>query len=92
MKYHLKTSEGAFPLKVGMNIVGRQKGCDIQIKDPYMSRRHLSIDVISDGTFTLMDLGSSNGLYVNGHKVPHAILQLGDSFALGSMIFNILEN
>lgn len=89
MGYLLFCNEQKYPLKIGMNIVGRQKGCDVQIKDPYLSRRHLSIDVISDGSFTLMDLGSSNGLFVNGHKVPHVILQAGEGFSLGTMAFLI---
>ena len=66
-----------------MNILGRMNSADIQIKDPYVSRKHLSIDLISDNSLTLMDLGSSNGLYVKGKKVPNAILSEGDRFIVG---------
>lgn len=87
MNFHLRLANKTFPLHMGMNILGRQNGCDIQIKDPFISRRHLSIDVLSDGSFTIMDLGSSNGMMVNGHKAPHAILHPGDFFSIGNKTF-----
>ncbi len=91
MPFWIINNKLRFPLKIGINIVGRQKGHDIQIKDPYVSRRHLSIDLLSDGSMTLMDLGSSNGLFINGKKVPNAILRVGESFTVGVTTFTIEE-
>ena len=92
MPFWIKNNKLRFPLKIGINIVGRQKGHDIQIKDPYVSRRHLSIDLLSDDSMTLMDLGSSNGLFVNGKKVPNAVLRAGESFTVGVTNLSIEES
>jgi pSer/pThr/pTyr-binding forkhead associated (FHA) protein len=76
-----------YPLKVGMNLVGRDQSCDVFIPDPHISRKHLSIDVVGDGTITVIDLGSTNGMVVDGERVPSAILQPGDSFTVGQSTF-----
>lgn len=78
-----------FPLKVGMNIVGRDQNCDIFVPDPHISRKHLSIDVVGDGTITIIDLGSTNGMVVGGERVPSAILKHGDSFTVGQTTFDV---
>lgn len=76
-----------FPLKIGMNIVGRDQSCDVFIPDPHISRKHLSIDVVGDGTITIIDLGSTNGMVINGERVPSAILRQGESFTVGQTTF-----
>jgi pSer/pThr/pTyr-binding forkhead associated (FHA) protein len=76
-----------FPLKVGMNIVGRDQSCDVFVPDPHISRKHLSIDVVGDGTITIIDLGSTNGMVINGERVPSAILHPGESFTVGQTTF-----
>lgn len=76
-----------YPLKIGMNLVGRDQACDIFIPDPHISRKHLSIDVVGDGTITVIDLGSTNGMVVNGERVPSAILHAGDAFTVGQTTF-----
>lgn len=76
-----------FPLKIGMNIVGRDQSCDVFVPDPHISRKHLSIDVVGDGTITIIDLGSTNGMVINGERVPSAILHPGESFTVGQTTF-----
>ena len=78
-----------YSLKIGMNLVGRDQSCDIFIPDPHISRKHLSIDVVGDGTITVIDLGSTNGMIVNGERVPSAILQPGESFTVGQTTFMV---
>jgi pSer/pThr/pTyr-binding forkhead associated (FHA) protein len=73
-----------YPLKRGMNLIGGDPDCDIILPDPYVSPQHLSIDALEDGTFTLIDLNSAHGLYVNGVRVANGtVLQPGDKFTLG---------
>jgi len=84
---YLVSNNSRYPLKVGMNIVGRDQTCDIFIPDPHMSRKHLSIDVVGDGTITIIDLGSTNGMVVDGERVPSAILRPGESFTVGQTTF-----
>jgi pSer/pThr/pTyr-binding forkhead associated (FHA) protein len=78
-----------YPLKTGINLVGRDQTCDIFIPDPHISRKHISIDVVSDGSVTVLDLGSTNGVIINGDRVPSAILNPGDTFTLGQLTFNL---
>lgn len=87
----LVCDKSRYPLKIGMNLVGRDQGCDIFIPDPHISRKHLSIDVVGDGTITVIDLGSTNGMVVNGERVPSAILHPGDSFTVGQTTFLVEE-
>jgi pSer/pThr/pTyr-binding forkhead associated (FHA) protein len=83
----LVCNNSKFPLKIGMNIVGRDQSCDVFVPDPHMSRKHLSIDVVGDGTITIIDLGSTNGMTINGERVPSAILEPGASFTVGQTTF-----
>ncbi len=78
-----------FPLKSGINFIGRDPMCDVFIGDPHISRTHASVDLVSDGTMTLMDLGSTNGIMVNSQRVPSAILNAGDSFTIGQTLFKV---
>ena len=85
----LVSNSSRYPLKIGMNLVGRDQNCDIFVPDPHISRKHLSIDVVGDGTITVIDLGSTNGMIVNGERVPSAILHPGDSFTVGQTTFTV---
>jgi pSer/pThr/pTyr-binding forkhead associated (FHA) protein len=80
-----------FPLKAGINLLGRDQVCDIFVPDPHISRKHLSLDVVGDGTLTVIDLGSTNGMVVNSKRVPSAILSIGDSFIVGQTTFTVTE-
>ena len=92
MSVLIKNDQYQFSLQQGINIIGRIKSCDIQIPNKHISRQHLSIDLLTDGSLTLMDLGSSNGLMVKGQKVSSAILQTGESFTIGTLVFLIEES
>ena len=50
-------------------IVGRDSSCDLRINDTRISRKHASIKKLSDYKFLIKDLGSLNGVYVNGSKI-----------------------
>jgi hypothetical protein len=72
-----------FPLK-DTTIVGRLPECDITLDDPSVSRRHVRI-TRPGGQWRVEDLGSTNGLRVNGEQVPAAELRDGDRLELGTM-------
>lgn len=64
--------------------VGRSRDCDIVIEDAGVSRRHAEIRP-SDGGWEIEDLGSTNGVIVNGAAIRGAhALQAGDRVELGS--------
>ncbi len=68
----------------GGGTIGRSRECDVVLDDAGISRRHADIRPGSDG-WTVEDLGSTNGVLVNGQAIrgPHA-LHPGDRVELGS--------
>lgn len=75
-----------FPLKVGENLVGRESGDVAFPRDRFVSARHASVRVGSEGV-TIRDLGSSNGTYV---RLTQAIpLEGGDLLLLGNRLLRV---
>ena len=64
-------------------VIGRSRECDIQISDPNASRRHAEIRRDGD-TFSVVDLGSTNGTDVNGRRMQRAQLSDGDRITIGT--------
>jgi hypothetical protein len=64
-------------------VLGRSRECDIQLADPNVSRRHAELRQ-EGSSFWVVDLGSTNGLEVNGRRVKRAKLDDGDTFTVGS--------
>ena len=63
-------------------VIGRSQGTDIRLHDPNVSRRHAEIR--QEGpAYWIVDLGSTNGLEVNGRRVERAKLEPGDSITVG---------
>lgn len=65
-----------------VTVIGRGSEADIVVDDPGVSRRHLEIRVTPDGVVAT-DLGSTNGLLVEGHQVPAATLLDGNTLTIG---------
>ena len=64
-------------------VIGRSTDADITVADPGMSRRHLEIQVTGDRV-TALDLGSTNGFYLNGQKAGNSVdLHHGDVITAG---------
>ena len=66
-----------------MTTLGSVAGNTVVLADPAVSRKHAGIRKI-DSTYELADLGSTNGIYVNGHKVPKKTLESGDIIRIGN--------
>lgn len=71
-----------FPLKPGVSSIGRLAQSDIQLPSPDVSRRHAQVTFGPDGCF-IADLGSENGVAVNGRLVESHRLADGDIVVLG---------
>jgi Nif-specific regulatory protein len=69
--------------------IGRGSSNHIAVSDPSLSRRHCLITG-AEASFTLTDLGSSNGAYVNGVPVQERPLEHGDQISLGDSVFLFL--
>lgn len=61
------------PHPVATWLVGSQESCEVIVKDPTVSARHCRLRQYDDHHFELEDLGSTNGTYIDSHRLaPHA--------------------
>ena len=68
-------------------VIGRGSDADLRINDPGISRTHAQIRVTGSAPslqVDIVDLGSTNGILVNGQKVRHAVLGEGSRIEIGS--------
>lgn len=75
------------PLRPPGLVIGRGSESDLRINDPGVSRRHALITVAGspeDPDITIEDLGSTNGIVVNGTRVQEATLRDGSRIEIGS--------
>jgi DNA-binding winged helix-turn-helix (wHTH) protein len=63
-------------------LIGRKSDADLVLNNPYVSRHHARLVKGSQG-FTIVDLDSTHGTFVNGQQVKQHELQSGDRVALG---------
>ena len=63
-------------------LIGRSRDCELVLDDPNVSRRHAELRR-QEGAWIVADLGSTNGVKVNGRRVEHAVLKPGDEITLG---------
>ena len=67
--------------------IGRSKDADCVLRDPNVSRHHAELRRSSGGDWTVADLGSTNGIKVNGRRVGSTRLKSGDKVTLGTTTF-----
>ena len=65
--------------------IGRLAECDVVLKDKGASRKHAQLK-LRDGTWTLTDLGSTNGTRLNGQTVQSRELADGDKITIGTTL------
>ncbi|MDB4959468.1 MAG: domain containing protein [Myxococcales bacterium] len=63
--------------------IGSVAGNTVVLADPAVSRKHAGIRKV-ESNYELADLGSTNGVYVNGQKVPKKTLEAGDIIRVGN--------
>lgn len=66
-------------------VLGRDSGCEVCLPDATLSRRHAALVRTSEG-WRLRDLGSLNGIRVNGLSAADHLLAAGDKIELGSSV------
>lgn len=71
-------------------VVGRGKGCDLELTDETVSRRHLEL-VHGEKGMLLRDLNSTTGTQVNGQKVSEQYLSHGDEVRIGRSRFKFID-
>jgi transcriptional regulator with AAA-type ATPase domain len=73
-------------LRPGALTLGRDPGCGSVLPSASVSRRHAEIRWTVGGAPLLVDLDSTNGVYVNGQPVKHASIAAGDVVRLGDWV------
>lgn len=71
-------------------VLGRGEECDISINHPSVSRVHAEIRRVGDGRYEFVDLGSANGVRVNGAELPSTLLDGRDVLELGDVFLKFL--
>jgi pSer/pThr/pTyr-binding forkhead associated (FHA) protein len=69
-------------------LLGRHPECDIQIDSRKISRRHCCIAQVSD-YLVVRDLGSTNGIRINGTRVIEGRLNTGDELTIGNYRYKV---
>jgi peptidoglycan lytic transglycosylase D len=63
--------------------IGRERGCDVEVADTHVSRRHAEVSLVNHA-WIIRDLQSSNGLFVDGRSVDAAPIGNGVDVTLGT--------
>ena len=78
-----------FLLPAGVAVVGREHGCEIQLTDPLVSRRHARFNI--GETIEVIDQGSANGLLVGLAITERATLRTGDIVTVGDTELEVTQ-
>lgn len=82
------TGESVFPLR-GEMLVGRELDCEIVLDYGHISRYHAKLNLSPGGVY-LEDLHSTNGTFVNGHRIRGRVrLNLGDVVAFDDIVYRL---
>lgn len=76
------------PLIRDVLTVGRRESCDICLRFPNVSGQHCEL-TFHNGYWSIRDLGSTNGIKVNGERVPRKVLRPGDEIRIAKRSFKI---
>jgi pSer/pThr/pTyr-binding forkhead associated (FHA) protein len=69
-------------------LIGRHMECDVRLDGSKISRRHCCVAMAYD-RLLIRDLGSRNGVRLNGRVIEEAQLQSGDEVAIGPILFRL---
>jgi pSer/pThr/pTyr-binding forkhead associated (FHA) protein len=82
------------PLRGGAIVVGRGEGSDLRLLETGISRQHARFQPSPEG-WSLVDLHSTNGTFVNGRRLPPEhpyLLRPGDRVAIGNTLLTVLPD
>lgn len=79
-----------YPLEGDRLLIGRDDDCDIRIDHGSVSRIHAEVRRLDEDLFEVIDKGSANGLRINGHDRPKALLDGRDVVELGDVVLKYI--
>ena len=87
----LITEEGKrLPITHWENVIGRSRRCDVVLEDPAVSRNHAVLTRYDDGSWTISDADSKNGITVNHEIQDIRELAEGDLIGIGEALLRFL--
>lgn len=69
-------------------LLGRHAECDLQLNSRKVSRRHCCVAIVKD-YLVVRDLGSTNGIRINGERVVEGKLNAGDELTIGNFRYQV---
>jgi len=86
----LEPGQATVPLEKTIILVGRQSDCDVALaRSKKVSRRHCCIAQVNS-QFLIRDLGSTNGVFVNGTRITRETpIRMGDDVTIGDVRFRM---
>jgi len=69
-------------------LFGRHQECDVQLNSKKVSRRHCCLAQVAD-YLVVRDLGSTNGVQINGERVDEGALRAGDELTIGNFRYQV---
>ena len=91
-RLHLRQLDGSLQFTVSAErlLLGRSAGCDLVVPSPSVSRRHAEVWVDGEA-LRLRDLGSANGITVNGERLTQGSATLNDLVEFGAIAFRVAD-
>ncbi len=89
LEYTVNDEIRTFVLAKNEVTLGKLPTNDLPLSDNSISRNHCNF-VKAKGSFKVIDLGSTNGTFVNGKKVKTKLLEVGDNITIGRTTFKFL--
>ena len=81
----MDSSDPPLPLAPGSIRVGRSRDNDVQLTNRSVHRHHAILQVNDDGSVSVQDLGTKNGVFVNGSRCNECALCVDDVIELGEV-------
>ncbi|OGQ88249.1 MAG: hypothetical protein A2289_22805 [Deltaproteobacteria bacterium RIFOXYA12_FULL_58_15] len=82
---------GEFPIPdEGELLIGRASDLDLVLVEDMVSRKHAKL-ISNGGSISIMDLGSTNGTFVNGEKIRRSDLKKDDRILIGTSILKVIN-
>ena len=78
------------PITHWENVIGRSASCDIRVDSGSVSRNHAVLTRYDDGSWTITDVDSQNGTWVNGERISICPLTSGDIIQIGEARMELL--
>jgi len=78
-------------LEVERLVLGRDERCQVILAHRSVSRRHCELTRDPQGAWHVRDLGSANGIAINGARVDEGVLHPGDRLEVGHLTLQLLD-